>query len=158
MKKYIASSGYKVLNDESAMVNVRNSRVAVIGVMTRGSFPEIIHGNLSKAYSGTDSADLKILLAHDPNQWEKDVTGRTDIDLTLSGHTHGMQIGIYTKILTWSPARYFYPNWSGLYRKEDQYLYVNRGLGVLGIPFRIWMPPEITVITLLAVKDRTKNW
>ena len=150
MNKFIASSGYQVLNDESAMVNIRNSRIAVIGVMTKGSFPEIIHGDLSKAYSGTDSADLKILLAHDPNQWEKDVTGKTDIDITLSGHTHGMQIGILTKRVKWSPARYFYPHWNGLYKTGEQYLIVNRGLGVLAIPFRIWMPPEITVITLIA--------
>jgi len=150
MNKLIASSGYKVLNDESAIVNISSSRIAVIGVMTRGSFPEIIHGNLSKAYSGTDSADLKILLAHDPNQWEKDVAGKTDIDITLSGHTHGMQMGILTKRVKWSPARYFYPNWNGLYKTGEQHLIVNRGLGVLAIPFRIWMPPEITVITLIA--------
>jgi predicted MPP superfamily phosphohydrolase len=122
----------------------------VIGVMTKGSFPEIIHSDLNKAYSGTDSADLKILLAHDPNQWEKDVTGKTDIDITLSGHTHGMQIGILTKRVKWSPARYFYPQWNGLYKTGEQYLIVNRGLGVLAIPFRIGMPPEITVITLIA--------
>ena len=158
INKLISSSGYKTLNDESSIITIGKSQISITGVTTRGSFPRIIHSDIRKAGSDTDSADLKILLAHDPNQWEKDVTGRTDIDLTLSGHTHGMQIGIYTKSLTWSPARYFYPNWSGLYRKEDQYLYVNRGLGVLGIPFRIWMPPEITVITLLAVKDRTKNW
>lgn len=150
MNKFIASSGYKVLNDESAIVNIRDSRIALIGVMTRGSFPGIIHGDLSKANTGTDSADLKILLAHDPNQWEKDVAGKTDIDITLSGHTHGMQMGILTKRLKWSPARHFYPHWNGLYMTGEQYLIVNRGLGVLAIPFRIWMPPEITVITLIA--------
>ncbi len=148
MNKFIASSGYHVLNDESATVNIGNSRIALIGVMTKGSFPEIIHSDLSKANRGTDSADLKILLAHDPNQWEKDVTGKTDIDITLSAHTHGMQIGILTKRVKWSPARYFYPHWNGLYKTGEQYLIVNRGLGVLAIPFRIWMPPEITVITL----------
>jgi len=150
MNKFIDSSGYQVLNDESAMINIRNSRIALFGVMTKGSFPEIIHGDLNKAYSGTDSVDLKILLAHDPNQWEKDVTGKTDIDITFSGHTHGMQIGILTKRVKWSPARLFYPHWNGLYKTGEQYLIVNRGLGVLAIPFRIWMPPEISVITLIA--------
>jgi predicted MPP superfamily phosphohydrolase len=112
------------------------------------SFPHIIHGDLAKAISGLDSADLKILLSHDPNQWEEEVTGKTDIDITLSGHTHGMQMGIMTKKIRWSPAKYFYPHWNGLYKQGNQYQYVNRGLGVIGIPFRIWMPPEITVITI----------
>jgi predicted MPP superfamily phosphohydrolase len=148
MNQLIASSGYRVLNDEFTMVNIGESRIAMIGVMTKGSFPGIIHGNLKKAASGIYGADLKILLAHDPNQWDKDVTGKTDIDITLSGHTHGMQVGILTSAFRWSPARYFYPRWDGLYNEGEQFLVVNRGLGVLGMPFRIWMPPEITVITL----------
>jgi predicted MPP superfamily phosphohydrolase len=74
--------------------------------------------------------------------------GKTNIDLTLSGHTHGMQMGILTKWLKWSPSEYFYPRWNGLYSSGEQYLYVNRGLGVNAIPFRIWMPPEINVIRL----------
>jgi hypothetical protein len=148
MNKFIASSGYRVLNDEFRIVNIGNSKIAMIGVMTRGSFPGIIHGDLKKAASGIYGADLKILLAHDPNQWDKEVTGKTDIDITLSGHTHGMQMGILTKTFRWSPAHYFYPRWNGLYHVGEQYLVVNRGLGVLAIPFRIWMPPEITVITL----------
>ena len=148
MNKFIASSGYRVLNDEFRIVNIGESRIALIGVMTRGSFPKIIHGDLKKASGGIYGADLKILLAHDPNQWDEDVTGNTDIDITLSGHTHGMQAGILTKTFRWSPAQYFYPRWNGLYKVGEQYLVVNRGLGVLGIPFRIWMPPEITVITL----------
>ena len=150
MHKKIISSGYRLLNDEFSMLRIGNARIAMIGVTTRGSFTKIKHGDLTRAISGIDSADLKILLAHDPNQWDKDVTGKTDINLTFSGHTHGMQMGIMTKKFRWSPARFFYPRWNGLYREGDQFLYVNRGLGVLGIPFRIWMPPEITVITLVA--------
>jgi predicted MPP superfamily phosphohydrolase len=144
----ISSSGYKVLNDEFAMVNIGNARIAMIGVKTKGSFPHIIHGDLKKATERIYGADLRILLAHDPNQWDDEVAGKTDIDLTLSGHTHGMQIGILTKWIKWSPAVFFYPRWNGLYSEGNQYLVVNRGLGVLGMPFRIWMPPEITVITL----------
>jgi predicted MPP superfamily phosphohydrolase len=149
MNKFIASSGYKLLNDEFTMVNIGDSRIAMIGVKTKGTFPKIIHGDLNKATSGIYNADLKILLAHDPNQWDKEVKGKTDINITLSGHTHGMQVGILTKALKWSPAHYFYPRWNGLYKEGEQYLVVNRGLGVLGIPFRIGMPPEITVITIL---------
>jgi predicted MPP superfamily phosphohydrolase len=150
MNKFIAASGYKVLNDESTIVDIGDSKIAMIGVITKGSFPDIIHGDLDKASSGIYGADLKILLAHDPNQWDKEVTGKTDIDITLSGHTHGLQAGIITKKIKWSPARHFYPHWNGLYEEGEQYLVVNRGLGVLGIPCRIWMPPEITVITILA--------
>ena len=152
MNKFIASSGYKVLNDEFTMVNIGDSRIAMIGVMTKGTFPELIHGDLNKAVKDIYGDDLKILLAHDPNQWEKEVTGKTDIDITFSGHTHGMQIGILTKRFRWSPAGLFYPKWNGLFKEGEQYLIVNRGFGVLGIPLRIWMPPEITVITLVEEK------
>lgn len=150
MKKFMSASGYKVLNDESEIINIRDSRVEMIGVTTKGSFLHIIHGDLGKAMSGTDSADLKILLAHDPNQWDKEVTGKTNINITLSGHTHAMQLGILTKRFKWSPAKYFYPKWNGVYQEGEQFLVVNRGLGVLFIPFRIGMPPEITAITINA--------
>ena len=93
-------------------------------------------------------SDYKILVSHDPNQWDADVTGKTDIGLTFAGHTHGMQMGILTKKFSWSPSKYFYPRWYGLFNTGEQYLYVNRGLGVLAVPFRLWMPPEITLITL----------
>ena len=146
----IRASGYHVLEDEYKTLNIGKARIALIGVTTEGRHPHMIHGNVEKAMSGlnADSVDLKILLSHDPNQWEEDVTGKTDIDITLSGHTHGMQMGIMTKKFRWSPAKYFYPHWNGLYTEGHQYQYVNRGLGCLAIPFRIWMPPEITVITL----------
>jgi predicted MPP superfamily phosphohydrolase len=157
-RKFIASkvdelataSGYNVLRDENVFLNINNVKVALIGVETSGKHRHIIHGDLNKASEGTDTADFKILLTHDPNQWRKDVVGKTNINLTLSGHTHGMQIGIITKKYRWSPAKYFYPEWNGLYSEGGQYLYVNRGLGVMGVPFRIWMPPEITLIILRA--------
>lgn len=147
----IKSSGYKVLNDEYTKVKIRNARLAIIGVTTKGRHPNIIHGDLGKAIRGLDSVDFKILLSHDPNHWEKSVTGKTDINLTLSGHTHGMQMGIITKKFSWSLSKYFYPHWYGLFKEGNQYQYVNRGLGVLAIPFRIGMPPEITVIILKKV-------
>ena len=109
MNKFIASSGYRVLNDEFTMVNIGESRIAMIGVRTKGSFPEIIHSDLKKAARGIYGADLKILLAHDPNQWDKDVIGKTDIDITLSGHTHGMQVGIMTKNFKMESGTLFLP-------------------------------------------------
>jgi uncharacterized protein len=148
MNNLIKASGYKVINDEYFKINIGDAKIALIGIMTKGRFPDIIHGDLGKAIEGLDSVDLKILLSHDPNQWALAVDRKTDIDITLSGHTHGMQMGILTKKFRWSPAKYFYPHWSGLYSDGKQFHYVNRGLGVLAMPFRIWMPPEITVITL----------
>jgi predicted MPP superfamily phosphohydrolase len=148
MNNLIKASGFQVLNDEFKKVNVGNAKIAVIGVVTGGRHPHMTHGNLDKAIAGLDSVDLKILLTHDPNHWEEAVIGKTDIQISLSGHTHGMQMGIITKKFRWSPAKYFYPHWNGLYREGSQYQYVNRGLGCLAIPFRIWMPPEISVITL----------
>ncbi len=142
------SSGYTVLNDTNIIVKIKDAKIGLIGIITMGRYPNILHGNLKKALSGLDTVDLKILLSHDPNQWEEDVVSRSDIDITLSGHTHAMQIGIYTKKFRWSPAKYIYPHWNGLYLENKQYQYVNRGLGLLAIPFRIWMPPEITLITL----------
>ena len=148
MNNLIRASGYAVLNDEFKIINIGKARIALIGVITKGRHPHMIHGDLDKSIAGLDSVDLKILLSHDPNHWTEAVTGKTVIDITLSGHTHGMQMGIITKKFRWSPAKYFYPHWSGLFIAGDQYQYVNRGLGVLGIPFRIWMPPEITVLTI----------
>lgn len=146
--RLINASGYTLLKDETYNMKIGNSRLALTGIVTKGSFTRLIHGDLNKALTGSDSADFKILLAHDPNQWKKDVVGKTSIDLTMSGHTHGMQMGIYSKRLRWSPAKFFYSEWGGIYRNANQYLIVNRGLGVLGIPLRICMPPEITIITL----------
>jgi uncharacterized protein len=148
MNNLIKASGYQVLNDEFKTVKIGKARIALIGVLTKGRFPHITHGDLLKAISGLDSVNLKILLSHDPNQWAEDVAGKTDIDITLSGHTHGMQMGILTKNFRWSPSKYFYPHWNGLYTEGHQYQYVNRGLGSSAMPFRIWMPPEITVITI----------
>ena len=148
LNKLIKDSGYQVLNDEFSIVNIGKAKIALIGVITKGRHPHMIHGDLNKAISGLDSVDLKILLTHDPNHWSEAVTGKTDIGITLSGHTHGMQMGILTNKIRWSPAKYFYPHWNGLYMTGNQYQYVNRGLGVLAIPFRIWMPPEITILTI----------
>jgi predicted MPP superfamily phosphohydrolase len=144
----IRSSGYTLLNDEHIIITAGEARIGIAGIITRGRHPGITHGDPGKAIAGMDSIDLSILLSHDPNHWRKAVAGKEDIDLTFSGHTHGMQFGIITRWFKWSPAQYFYPEWNGLYKDGSQYLYTNRGLGLLKIPFRIGMPPEITVITL----------
>jgi len=150
MNELITSSGYKVLNDENIILTIGKTELAIIGVITKGRHPHMVWGDLEKAMKGTDSADFRILIIHDPNQWEKEVRDKSDIELTFAGHTHGMQMGIITKQFKWSPSQYFYPRWNGLYGSGKQYLYVNRGLGILAIPFRIGMPPELTVIKLVS--------
>ena len=148
MRDLIRSSGYTLLDNGHAEIKIGTKVISVIGVRTGGRFPEITHGSINEAMEGLDSADLKIAICHDPDQWEGEIAGSTNIDLTFSGHTHGMQLGIITGFFRWSIAKYFYPHWNGIYKEGDQLQYVNRGAGVLAMPFRIWMPPEITVITL----------
>lgn len=148
MRSLIINSGYHLLADDNFRIRKGNASVSISGIITKGRHGHIRYGNLARATAGTRDADFKILISHDPNHWMKKVAGKSDVDLTLAGHTHGMQMGIYTRKFRWSPAGYFYPYWNGLYKMGSQYLYVNRGLGVLAIPFRIWMPPEITLITI----------
>jgi predicted MPP superfamily phosphohydrolase len=89
-------------------------------------------------------------MSHDPSHWDAQVLPQyKDIDLTLSGHTHGMQFGVEIPGFRWSPVKYVYQNWAGLYEQNGQYLYVNRGYGFLGYPGRLGILPEITVIELV---------
>jgi predicted MPP superfamily phosphohydrolase len=111
-------------------------------------FPK--YGNLKKAAHGMNDQDtVTILMSHDPSHWRGEVLSSfPNIDLTLSGHTHGFQFGVDVPGFKWSPVQYVYKEWAGLYHQELQYLYVNRGLGFLGYPGRVGILPEITVIEL----------
>ncbi|MBP7731191.1 MAG: metallophosphoesterase [Bacteroidales bacterium] len=148
MRELIKNSGYHLLIDENDTIKKGDAVVAIAGITTNGRHGHIKYGNLQKAIQGTSDADLTILISHDPNHWEKQVKGKTSVDITLAGHTHGMQTGIRLENFRWSPSKYFYPCWNGLYKEGNQYLYVNRGFGVLSMPFRIGMPPEITIIKM----------
>lgn len=145
--------GWRLLNNENEIISKELDKLAIIGVENWGAnhrFPK--YGDIDKAIKGSEQADIKILMSHDPSHWEKVIVpGNYDIDLTLSGHTHGFQFGIETKDIKWSPAKYMYKYWAGLYqdnRKTGKYIYVNRGLGSIGYPGRIGILPEITVIEL----------
>ena len=148
---YIEQMGFVLLNNQSAVISNNNSgSIALIGTEGWGKEkkrPKL--GNLEKAMEPVRDIPFKILLAHDPSFWHEKVKGKTDIMLTLSGHTHGMQIGVKLgkKRYSFGLLR-GYRYLAGLYQKNRQYLYVNRGLGVIGFPGRIGMSPEITVITL----------
>lgn len=145
--------GWKLLNNENIIIEKGTGKIALIGVENWGANPRFPkYGDIDKAILGAEEADVKILMTHDPSHWEKVIIpDNYDIDLSLSGHTHGFQIGLETKDVKWSPAQYMYKHWAGLYEddnKSEKYIYVNRGLGSIGYPGRIGMLPEITLIEL----------
>ncbi len=148
IKESYKSIGFQLLCNEAVTFRRNGERLAVIGVENWGLPPFHQYGDLNLAMSRVNGKDFTILLTHDPSHWRAQVVERDDIRLTLSGHTHGMQFGIYTKRIKWSPSKLKYPEWGGLYRRGDQYLYVNKGLGYIGFPGRIGIRPEITVLTL----------
>jgi predicted MPP superfamily phosphohydrolase len=141
---------FRLLLNQSDTISIDGHEIGIIGVENWGKPPFEQYGNLQKAIAGLKPVAFKILLSHDPSHWQAEVHDKTDVDLTLSGHTHAMQFGIRIGRFQWSPVKYMYKLWSGLYGNNGQYLYVNRGLGSLGFPGRIGMRPEITLIRLIS--------
>ncbi|WP_241502263.1 metallophosphoesterase [Hymenobacter glacialis] len=144
-----AKMGWTLINDTSHTITRGEDKIAVLGVQNwsgHSNFPK--YGNLPQAHAASGDAPFKILLSHDPSHWEAQVLNYPDIDLTLSGHTHGMQFGVNLSFLKWSPVQYVYKQWAGLYEQGRQKLYVNTGLGYLGYPGRVGFLPEITVFEL----------
>jgi predicted MPP superfamily phosphohydrolase len=143
--------GWKLMMNEHIALKKGNSEIALIGIENWGgnlNFPK--YGDMKKAYAGAEKYPVKLLLSHDPSHWNMQVTEQyKDIDLTFSGHTHGFQFGIEIPgLIKWSPSQFVYKQWAGLYSKDNQQLYVNRGLGFLGYPGRVGILPEITVMEL----------
>ena len=147
--------GFDLLRNESRFIEKEGERLAIIGVENWGKgFKQ--KGDLALASSKVDSNDFKILLSHDPSHWQyEEVKDPNHYHLTLSGHTHGMQFGIEIPgIIKWSPIKWRYKYWAGIYEKAGQYINVNRGFGFLAFPGRVGIWPEISVITL---KKRINN-
>ena len=142
--------GWKLLMNENVIFEKNNEKIALIGIenwSAKGNFPK--YGRMSEAYSGSEKIPFKILMSHDPSHWDAEVRIKyTDVDLMLSGHTHGMQFGVELPGFKWSPVQYMYKQWAGLYEEGKQKLYINRGFGFIGYPGRVGILPEITVITL----------
>jgi predicted MPP superfamily phosphohydrolase len=151
LKSIHASMGWELLLNENRVLQKGEDKIALIGVENygaRGRFAR--YGKLDVAYAGIEDLPVKILLSHDPSHWDSQVRKLyKDIDLTLSGHTHGAQFGIETAGFKWSPIKYMYKQWAGIYKEEGQYLYVNRGFGYLGYPGRLGIRPEIGILTLV---------
>jgi predicted MPP superfamily phosphohydrolase len=141
--------GFRLLLNEAVHIEKDGQSIALIGVENWGKGGFHKYGDLLKAAEAVPDTDFKILMSHDPSHWEaKTLLHDKRIDLTLAGHTHGMQFGIELFGFQWSPVKYVYPQWAGLYEKNGRYLYVNRGFGFLGFKGRLGIWPEITVITL----------
>ncbi|MBT8244446.1 MAG: metallophosphoesterase [Winogradskyella sp.] len=148
IKDFFNKINFKLLLNDSEILEKDNNKIAIVGVENWGNPPFKQYGDLKKALVSSQNTPFKILLTHDPSHWQKEVIEQTDIALTFSGHTHGMQAAINVGKKQWSPIKYKFEHWAGLYKIGQQYLYVNRGLGWLGFPGRLGMRPEITLLTL----------
>jgi uncharacterized protein len=151
LKLVHADIGWKLLMNEHVVLERNDEKIALLGIenwSAKGRFPK--HGKMKEAHAGTENYPFKILMSHDPSHWEAEITSTyKDVDLMLSGHTHGMQFGVELPGFKWSPVQYMYKQWAGLYEGERQKLYVNRGFGFIGYPGRVGVLPEITVIELV---------
>ena len=151
LQKVHAELGWRLLMNEHVALEKNGESIALIGIenwSAKARFPK--HGRMDLAYPGAEKYPFKILMSHDPSHWHAQVIPQYgDIDLTLSGHTHGMQFGVELPGFKWSPVQYMYKEWAGLYESGKQKLYVNRGFGFIGYPGRVGELPEITVFELV---------
>jgi predicted MPP superfamily phosphohydrolase len=143
--------GWRLLMNEHVSIQKNGETIGLIGIenwSAKARFPK--YGRMDVAHSGSENYPFKILMSHDPSHWDAEVRPKyPDVDLMLSGHTHGMQFGFETPFFKWSPVQWVYKQWAGLYEEGRQKLYVNRGYGFIGYPGRVGMLPEITVIELV---------
>ncbi len=142
--------GWDLLLNENRFFEKNGQRIALVGVENWGQNGFKQAGDLDRACAGISDTDFKILMSHDPSHWQAMVKeDPRHFHLTLSGHTHGMQFGIEIPgIIKWSPIKYRYENWAGIYEEFGRYINVNRGFGFLGYPGRVGIWPEISVIQL----------
>jgi predicted MPP superfamily phosphohydrolase len=150
LKQMQKEMGYDLLLNESRFIEREGQRIALVGVENWGKGGFKKSGDLRKASEHIDLNDFKILMSHDPSHWEEQVIHDDyHYHLTLSGHTHGMQFGIEIPgWIKWSPVKWRYKHWAGIYKELGQYINVNRGFGFLAYPGRVGIWPEVSVITL----------
>ena len=142
--------GFDLLLNEHRIINIDGHQFNLIGVENWGAGGFSKYGDFNKSIDGLNEENCSILLSHDPSHWEHEVLKHPfPIELQLAGHTHGMQFGVELGQFKWSPIQLKYPQWAGLYSKDNkQHIYVNRGLGHLGYAGRVGILPEITVFSL----------
>lgn len=146
--EYYKNTGFNLLLNKAQIITKNSEKIAVIGIENWGLPPFPQHGDFEKAYNEAGDIDFKILLSHDPSHWDEQVKNKSDVKLTLSGHTHAMQFTFRLFGFKWSPVSWKYPKWEGLYQENGQMLYVNIGFGFIGFPGRVGTPPEITIFKL----------
>ena len=160
LKQVERDMGWRLLTNEHVVLEKGGEQIALIGVenwSAKARFPK--YGRMDLAYHGAEKYPFKILISHDPSHWDAEIRpDYPDVDLMLSGHTHGMQYGIEIPGLKWSPVQYLYKQWAGLYETGRQKLYVNRGYGFIGYPGRFGVLPEITVIELAGGEGGSKEF
>lgn len=143
-------TGFDLLLNDNRKIKIGNSELLVAGVENWGAGRFAKYGKLDAAVAGLDQSDFRILLSHDPSHWDAEVRKKyPQVELMLSGHTHGFQFGVEYGSFKWSPSQYIYKQWAGWYQEGDQNLYVNRGFGYLGYPGRVGIPPEVTILELV---------
>lgn len=143
----MAAMDFNMLNNDHIPIVRQGDTLWLAGVENWGKPPFPRYGNLQKALNGLHANQSIILLSHDPSHWRAEVLS-SPVSLMLAGHTHAMQSGIQIGSKKWSPAKYIYPEYDGLYQEKNQYLYVSRGQGYIGYPGRIGLRPVITLLTL----------
>ncbi|MBN2668297.1 MAG: metallophosphoesterase [Bacteroidales bacterium] len=143
--------GFQLLNNNWVKIQKDSSYIQLLGVENWGLPPFPQYGEIDKIIPQIDSTKFSILLSHDPSHWRAQVLNFPFIDLTLSGHTHAMQFGLEIGSWQWSPVMWKYKEWGGLYENQQQKLYVNRGTGHIGLPGRIGIRPEITLLELKSI-------
>ena len=150
LKELHRKAGFNLLLNENQIWEIEGEQIAIVGVENYGKPPFPQKGDLAKANEGLDDTMPRILLSHDPSHFDLEVlNSNLPIFATLSGHTHGMQFGVEIPgWIKWSPVKWRYPKWAGLYTENNKNLYVNRGLGYIGYPGRLGIWPEITVLEL----------
>ncbi len=148
LSEKITASGYTLLSDTAVVISHNGALISIAGVVTHGHHFKMSYGNFDKVFDMTPDSVFSLLLVHDPGAWEVAALDAGMPQLTLAGHTHGMQAGLPIPGGYISPAKLYYKHWKGLYTSNDKYLYVTTGLGTIGMALRIFMPPEIVVITL----------
>lgn len=142
-------AGFELLRNEHRVIQRGEEKIYLLGVENWGIKPFPQYGDLNKAVARIPASAVKILMSHDPTHFDEIVKKHpANVQLTLSGHTHGMQFGLDLKNVRWSPVQYRYKKWADLYESEGKYLYVNRGFGVIGFPGRVGIEPEITLFEL----------
>lgn len=152
LMQHHASMNFRLLLDEHVKIERNGQSINLIGVENWGhGFAQ--YGNLQAAIKGIEKEEFNVLLSHDPTHWEKQVKiDNLHIHLTLSGHTHGAQMGVEIGKFKWSPIKFRYPKWAGLYEEAGKHLYINRGFGFLAFSGRVGILPEITVLELKKTK------